>query len=163
VLSFNLDALINSKSEKVASFLKNWIIDVKTDDVFGVVLGHCVFYRHGKVCGKLFKSTLRNLSGEKIAILKSGGDPSKEPNLPELMNHAWEIISNIEDHTCPSVDEKEVWSTVSFQRFLHLDKRKLSHRAYPPYRLGYYHQIHLKNSLFNDPRRSFPVAYYLIM
>ena len=95
------------------------MIEPSSPKVLGVVLGNCVFNKNGHVCGKFFKGVFRNLSGEKVAMLHHGEKKDlQQKQISELMNQAWDIISNIEDHTCPLVNEREDWSEIQLKKAL---------------------------------------------
>ena len=114
-----MDVLKNQKGEAAAYYLQNWIIDQKSLRVIGVVLGHCVFDIDGTICGKFFKRTLRTLGGEIVVTLEyENPDRPREVKFDELMKQAWDIITKIDDHACPAVEEISNWSDQTIYELL---------------------------------------------
>ncbi len=111
--------LLKDQQGKIEGYyLKNCIVDPDFK-VIGVVLGHCLFNFHGDICGKYFRGEVRDLDGCIVADTEIGtADYHGKLDSGELLKDAWEIISRIKDHSCPSVEENNDWSSISLKDLL---------------------------------------------
>lgn len=112
-----MNALTDQSGEPIGYLHNNIILLPGNFDVTGVVLGHCVFSRSGKVAGKLFDQTLYSVTGEIIAELNP--ESSKEKfDENSIRMQAWEVIQTIKDHQCPWIQPKEDWASAPVRQLL---------------------------------------------
>ncbi|MDF2380885.1 hypothetical protein JMG10_05400 [Nostoc ellipsosporum NOK] len=112
-----MNPLIDQSGEAIGYLHNNIILLPGNFDVTGVVLGHCVFSKSGKVAGKLFDQTFYTVDGHIVAEI--GHEPAKD-NFDEnnIRMQAWEVIQTIKDHQCPWIQPKEHWAATPVQQLL---------------------------------------------
>lgn len=114
-----MESSITDKDGNVIAYLKNNIvIDPKQKRVIGLVLGNCVFGRSPYPIGKFFKNTFRNIHGEILAIINPIKHEIEEINDVEIINSAWQILTQVKDHICGWVQEKQEWSNQNLTDYL---------------------------------------------
>lgn len=109
--------LLDISGSPAAFIYQNTIIHPISLNVFGVILGHCVYGLKGKAIGKFFDHHLYDNSGEIIAV-SAENRPTKNAEKPDQsknMQQAWQIIDRIESHVAPWVQPKDTWSAKSLQ------------------------------------------------
>lgn len=110
--------IIADRSRNTRAYLYHNIILVPgTLEVLGVVLGSCVFGKNGKIKGKFFHNKLYSTSGE-ILAMEAGPFNDTTVNVATVMEQGWEVITSIQDHTCPWVQPLERWSELGVVEFL---------------------------------------------
>ncbi len=116
---------ITDRERKIVAYLHNMmIIDQQMEKVIGLVMGNCVFGLEKEPIGKLFNNTFRHLNGEIIAILDEEKLESKPKNIQEkaFIMQAWNILNNVQNHTCIWIEEKKNWHKKGLLFFLQQDK-----------------------------------------
>ncbi len=114
--------LYNRHGDLIAYLHQNAIIHPESFDVLGVMLGNCVFGPQAKVLGKIFHNKLYALTGELLA--RTEKTPMSIPqklDVSACISQAWQIMTRINDHICPWIPEKEVWSKSSLNEHLNLN------------------------------------------
>ncbi|MBX2925657.1 MAG: hypothetical protein KF746_25895 [Chitinophagaceae bacterium] len=91
---------------------QNTILHPISYNVFGVILGHCVFGLKGNVIGKFFDHRLYDKRGKIIAVTDTHELSDKLAPLDQAktIQQAWQIIGKIEDHAAPWVEPSPAWS-----------------------------------------------------
>ena len=110
--------IINQDKETVAYIQNMMILDKKKDKVIGLLIGDCFFGNDNKVIGKIIDQTVYLINGEivgKVEMNKDKKDPAPKKG---LMLEAWDILSNIKEHTCEWIKESKKWSKKSFEEHL---------------------------------------------
>ena len=99
---------------------QNTILHPISFNVFGVILGHCVFGLKGAVIGKFFDHHLYDKFGRIIAITgkRELSDQSASLDQSKTIQQAWQIIGKIEDHAAPWVQPSPAWSDKTLHDFL---------------------------------------------
>lgn len=115
-----MHALYNHSGELIAYQYQNALVHPENMEVLGLVLGNCVFDQRAKVLGKLFQQKVYNLSGE---VLASKADESLA--IPEdldtngIIQEAWKIMTQINDHNCAWVTPKTSWAPYSLAELIY--------------------------------------------
>lgn len=104
--------LADRQQQPVAIIYQNVLLNPSGSNVFGVILGNCVFDGRGKVCAKYFRHTLFALDG-KVLAKENGPVRHISMELPAVMDASWELVSNIDDHQCPMIDPLTEWAQES--------------------------------------------------
>lgn len=114
-----METTITDKDGNVIAYLKNNIvIDSRQKRVIGLVLGNCVFGSSPYPLGKFFKNTFRNIQGEILAIINPIRQEIEGINDAEIINSAWQILTQVKDHICGWVQEKPEWSKQNLTDYL---------------------------------------------
>src|SRR5919112_5368572 len=102
---------INNKTGNVIAFLHhNILIDVTTKNVIGIVLGNCVYGERSYAVGKFFNHVFRDVEGKIIGVNDTEQKISIDINEQELVNGAWQLLMQINNHNCAWVPENLEWS-----------------------------------------------------
>jgi hypothetical protein len=114
-----METTITDKEGKTIAYLKNnVVIDATQKRVIGLVLGNCLFGKFPYPVGKFFKNTFRNIEGEIIAIINPIKQEIEGISETEIINAAWQILTEIKDHICGWVQEKPEWSQQNLTDYL---------------------------------------------
>ena len=109
-----MSKILNQDSETVAYIQNMMILNKKKEKVIGLVIGDCFFGSDNKVIGKIIDQKAYLLNGEIIAIIETNKD-KKDPELKKgLMLEAWDILSNVKNHTSEWITISKKWSKKSF-------------------------------------------------
>jgi len=112
-----MSPLIDQSGEAIGYLHNNIILLPENFDVTGVVLGHCVFSKSGKVAGKLFDQTFYTVDGQIVAEI--GSQPAKDHfDENAIRMQAWEVIQTIRDHQCPWIQPKADWASTPVTQLL---------------------------------------------
>ncbi|MEY3432380.1 MAG: hypothetical protein RL131_316 [Bacteroidota bacterium] len=98
----------------VAYIVNNIIFNEDRSRVLGIVIGDCFYGRRKNVIGKLFNDRAYLVSGEIIGSIEVFSSGSKESVKKEYLQAAWEILSEIKDHTTHWIVPKKVWNNSPF-------------------------------------------------
>ena len=113
---------IVDKSGKTVAFLyQNIILDLNQEKVVGLILGNCVFGQQQAPAGKFFKDTFRKKNGKIIAKLGKDNSSQKPKNEKQLLLSAWQLLSQMKDHVCMWIDEKDTWTKEEFLEYLSVE------------------------------------------
>lgn len=107
-----MTTLSDKSKNEIEAIVHNHILILPSGEIIGVIIGHCVFDRHGVVRAKYFTNTLYDLEG-KILAKRSGSEASLNLNADQLLNEGWKIISVIKDLDCPKIHPANKWSAVA--------------------------------------------------
>ncbi|MGN6436611.1 MAG: 4-fold beta flower protein [Agriterribacter sp.] len=99
---------------------QNAILHPISLNVFGVILGHCVFGLKGTVIGKFFDHHLYDKLGKIVAVTGSNelSERAALVDQAKAIQQAWQIIGRIEDHAAPWVQPLPAWSDKTLQDVL---------------------------------------------
>lgn len=109
--------LLDVSGSPAAFIYQNTIIHPVSLNVYGVILGQCVYGLKGKAIGKLLDKHLYDNTGEIVAITADdiSERPSQKPEQSKYLQQAWQILDRIESYITPWVQPKNQWSTRSLQ------------------------------------------------
>lgn len=119
-----MTTIVNDKDETVAYLYQTIILDISQTKVLGLILGNCVFGQHTAPVGKFFKDTFWKQNGKIVAKLGSEIFPCKLANERQILADAWLMLSNVKEHVCMWVEEKEKWSQESLVSFLEIQESR---------------------------------------
>jgi hypothetical protein len=102
--------ILNQEGKKIAYINNMIILDETKENVLGILIGDCFFGKSTKVIGKIFNSTAYLVNGEIVGKLSS----VKKSHLLE----AWDILTNVKEHTCEWIKESKKWSKKSLEHHL---------------------------------------------
>ena len=91
----------------------NIILSIDGNTVIGVVLGNCVFSRNKKLIGKLIHEKIFLLNGRIIGAINSNL-VFHEFDQSQILKDAWEILSQIKEHSCQWIEETKKWDSSKF-------------------------------------------------
>jgi hypothetical protein len=91
----------------------NIILTIDGKTVIGVILGNCIFSRNKKLIGKMIHEKFYLLNGRIFGAIN--------PNLKfhefdesKILKEAWDILSQIKEHSCQWIEETKKWDTAKF-------------------------------------------------
>jgi hypothetical protein len=108
----------NKQGEPIARIHNMIILDPSLEEVLGIIIGDCFFGKDTKVVGKIFNSTAYLINGEIVGKLKTKKEASSVTIKKAQLMLAWDILSNIKEHTCAWIEESGKWSKKSLQEVL---------------------------------------------
>lgn len=110
--------ILNQDGTKIAHINNMIILDVNKENVLGILIGDCFFGKSPKVVGKIFNSTAYLVNGEIVGKVERNEEP-KENSIKKIqLLEAWDILSNIKEHTCEWIKESKKWSKKSLHEHL---------------------------------------------
>ena len=68
--------------------------------------------------GKIFNSTAYLVNGEIVGKVERNKEPKASSIKKTQLLEAWDILSNIKEHTCEWIKESKKWSKKSFEEHL---------------------------------------------
>jgi hypothetical protein len=110
--------ILNQEGEKIAHINNMIILDVTKENVIGILIGDCFFGKSTKVIGKIFNSTAYLVNGEIVGKVERNKEPKASSIKKTQLLEAWDILSNIKEHTCEWIKESKKWSKKSFEEHL---------------------------------------------
>jgi hypothetical protein len=110
--------ILNQEGEKIAHINNMIILDVTKENVIGILIGDCFFGKTTKVIGKIFNSTAYLVNGEIVGKVERNKEPKASSIKKTQLLEAWDILSNIKEHTCEWIKESKKWSKKSFEEHL---------------------------------------------
>ena len=102
--------ILNQKGEKVAQIQNMMIMDLSQEQVLGILIGDCFFGRQNKVIGKIFNKTAYLINGEIVGKVINNTEFKNIALKKSQMQAAWDILSNIKEHTSTWIVESNKWS-----------------------------------------------------
>jgi len=108
----------NKEGETIARIHNMIILDASLEQVMGIIIGDCFFGRDNKVVGKIFNSIAYLTNGEIVGKLAMKKKPDSITIKKAQLLLAWDILSNIKEHTCAWIDETTKWSNKSLKDVL---------------------------------------------
>lgn len=110
--------ILNQAGEKLAYVQNHFILDENQDKVIGILIGDCFFGKRNAIIGKIFNETVYLLNGEVVGkIILDTNFKTKVPNKTNMLT-AWELLSNIKNHTSHWITETNKWSKISLLQHL---------------------------------------------
>jgi hypothetical protein len=106
--------ILNQKGEAVAYIQNMMIMDLNQEHVHGILIGDCFFGKKNHLIGKIFNNTAYLANGEIVGTVVLNKEFKNIALKKSHMQAAWDILSNIKDHTSPWIVESKKWSTNPF-------------------------------------------------
>jgi hypothetical protein len=103
-------SILNQQGEKVAFIQNMMIVDLSGENVLGILIGDCFFGRKQNVIGKIFNNTAYLVNGEIVGKIVENKAFKNIALKKTHMVAAWEILSNIKEHTSTWIVETKKWS-----------------------------------------------------
>ena len=103
-------SILNQNGEKVAHIQNMMIVDLSGEAVLGILIGDCFFGRKNNEIGKIFNKTAYLINGEIVGKIIENKDYKNTALKKTQMVAAWEILSNIKEHTSTWIVETKKWS-----------------------------------------------------
>ena len=103
-------SILNQKGEKVAHIQNMMIVDLSGETVLGILIGDCFFGRKNNVIGKIFNKTAYLINGEMVGKIVENKEYKNIALKKAQMAAAWDILSNIKEHTSTWIVETKKWS-----------------------------------------------------
>ncbi len=103
--------ILNQKGEAVAYIQNMMIMDLNQEQVHGILIGDCFFGKKNHIIGKIFNKTAYLVNGEIVGTIIQNTSFKNVALKKTHMQAAWDILSNIKDHTSPWIVEKKKWAT----------------------------------------------------
>ncbi len=102
--------ILNQKGEKVAYIQNMMIMDMSQEQVLGILIGDCFFGKKNNVIGKIFNKSAYLINGEICGKIINNEEYKNIALKKYQMQAAWEILSNIKEHTSTWIVETNKWS-----------------------------------------------------
>lgn len=102
--------ILNKDGEKVAYIQNMMIMDLSQEQVLGILIGDCFFGRRNSVIGKIFNNTAYLINGEIVGKVVNNEEYKNLALKKAQMQAAWDILSNIKEHTSTWIVETNKWS-----------------------------------------------------
>ena len=112
--------ICNQSGKPEAYLVKNIIVNLDNYDAIGVVLGNCIFNKHGLFVGKTRRHCIYNQQGEIVGTMLLNEQELDSMN-SQIVNEGWRIVEQIKNHGCTWIEEKQQWANMSFGEVLALD------------------------------------------
>lgn len=96
----------------------NCLLEPKSSEIMGLVLGNCVYGKNGSLKGKIINHSFYNTGGEKIGVENFLGSHPSTFNHHKLSEGRWTILQSIRDHNPPWVEPKEKWADTDLLEYL---------------------------------------------
>lgn len=110
--------ITDNHGNTVAFLHSNIIIDAAQENVLGLLLGSCIFGMGDAPIGKFFNDTFRLTDGRIMARTGNEIIPHKPSNEKDLFAAAWQLLTNVKDHVCMWIVEKDEWTAAPFSMHL---------------------------------------------
>lgn len=110
--------ILNQEGEKIGHIKNMIILDPSQEKVLGILIGDCFFGKSTKVVGKIFNSTAYLVNGEIIGKVERNKEAKTSAIKKSHLMEAWDILTNIKEHTCEWIKESKKWSKKSFLEHL---------------------------------------------
>jgi len=102
--------ILNQKGEAVAYIQNMMIMDLNQEQVHGILIGDCFYGKKDHMIGKIFNKTAYLINGEIVGQVVHNLEYKNVPLKKANMQAAWEILSNIKNHTSTWIVESTKWS-----------------------------------------------------
>ena len=110
--------IVDQEGKKIAHINNMIILDADREKVLGILIGDCFFGKSPKVIGKIFNSTAYLVNGEIVGKVERNKELKSSSIKKAQLLEAWDILSNIKEHTSEWIKETKKWSKKSI--FEHL-------------------------------------------
>jgi sporulation protein YlmC with PRC-barrel domain len=102
--------ILNQKGEAVAYIQNMMIMDLNQEQVHGILIGDCFYGKKDHMIGKIFNKTAYLINGEIVGKVIQNTEYKNVALKKGNMQAAWEILSNIKNHTSTWIVESTKWS-----------------------------------------------------
>jgi sporulation protein YlmC with PRC-barrel domain len=102
--------ILNQKGEAVATIQNMMIMDLNQEHVHGILIGDCFFGKKDHLIGKIFNNTAYLTNGEVVGKVVLNNANKNMALKKAHMQAAWDILSNIKDHTSTWIVESAKWA-----------------------------------------------------
>jgi hypothetical protein len=102
--------ILNQKGEAVAYIQNMMIMDLNQEQVHGILIGDCFYGKKDHMIGKIFNKTDYLINGEIVGKVIQNTEYKNVALKKGNMQAAWEILSNIKNHTSTWIVESTKWS-----------------------------------------------------
>jgi hypothetical protein len=110
--------ILNQEGEKIGYINNMIILDETKEKVLGILIGDCFFGKSTKVVGKIFNGTAYLVNGEIVGTVERNKEPKLSSVKKSHLLDAWDILSNVKEHTCEWIQESKKWSKKSLESHL---------------------------------------------
>ncbi len=110
--------ILNQEGEKIAHINNMIILDGSNEKVLGILIGDCFFGKSTKVVGKIFNSTAYLVNGEIVGKVERNKEQKASSIKKAQLLEAWDLLSNVKEHTCEWIKESKRWSKKSLENHL---------------------------------------------
>lgn len=110
--------IVDQEGKKIAHINNMIILDADREKVLGILIGDCFFGKSPKVIGKIFNSTAYLVNGEIVGKVERNKELKSSSIKKAQLLEAWDILSNIKEHTCDWIKETKKWSKKSLREHL---------------------------------------------
>lgn len=111
-------SILNQDGKKMAHINNMIILDAAQENVLGILIGDCFFGKSPKVVGKIFNSTAYLINGEIVGKIERNKEQKINSIKKAQLIEAWDILSNIKEHTCEWIKETKKWSKKTLEEHL---------------------------------------------
>jgi sporulation protein YlmC with PRC-barrel domain len=102
--------ILNQNGEPVAFIQNMMIMDLTQEHVHGILIGDCFFGKKNYIIGKIFNKTAYLVNGEIVGKVVENKEYKNIALKKSHMQAAWDILSNIKEHTSTWIVETDKWS-----------------------------------------------------
>lgn len=110
--------IVDQNGKKIAHISNMIILDAEREKVLGILIGDCFFGKSPKVVGKIFNSSTYLINGEIVGKVEQNKELKSSSIKKVQLLEAWDILSNIKEHTCDWIKETKKWSKKSLEEHL---------------------------------------------
>ncbi len=110
--------IVDQNGKKIAHISNMIILDAEREKVLGILIGDCFFGKSPKVVGKIFNSSAYLINGEIVGKVEQNKELKSSSIKKVQLLEAWDILSNIKEHTCDWIKETKKWSKKSLEEHL---------------------------------------------
>ena len=110
--------IVDQEGKKIAHINNMIILDANRENVLGILIGDCFFGKSPKVIGKIFNSSAYLTNGEIVGKVERNKELKSSSIKKAQLLEAWDILSNIKEHTCEWIKETKKWSKKSLLEHL---------------------------------------------
>lgn len=110
--------IVDQEGKKIAHINNMIILDANRENVLGILIGDCFFGKSPKVIGKIFNSSAYLTNGEIVGKVERNKELKSSSIKKAQLLEAWDILSNIKEHTCDWIKETKKWSKKSLREHL---------------------------------------------
>ena len=110
--------IVDQEGKKIAHINNMIILDVERENVLGILIGDCFFGKSPKVVGKIFNATAYLTNGEIVGKVERNRELKSSIIKKAQLLEAWDILTNIKEHTCEWIKETKKWSRKSLLEHL---------------------------------------------
>ena len=87
------------------------IIDANLENVYGIILGNCIFGNKNAAVGKYFNHQFWDKDGKIMGTVNHQNVLKDIETPPHFEAQAWSLVMNIKDHQDFWITERKTWSS----------------------------------------------------